>query len=553
MKKYAVVALVSIAVMVAWADWPSAGGGPARDGWARGETALSPATAKDIKFLYVHKFDNTDHGESGLGTPLILSRIVTWKGFKALMFVGASNDTVYAIDSEISRDFFKAPLGSKADKPQTAAATLTCPGGMTANITIPGTITAGGRGGGGGGRGASGASGGRGGGGGGGGGGRGIPRGPQPSVYAIGSDGWLRWVREQDGDIAVEPSAKFVPANSRISALAVANSVIYGATEDDCGGNPNALYAMNISLPEAGPTPLKTVASFPTNGAGFAGSAGVAIGTGGTVFGQVADGNGSTAGKYSDTVLALDGKTLAVKDYFTPAGTLAPAAKDSESAGATPALFDWNGKEIVVAGSRDGRIYLLDATSLGGSDHHTPLAQTAVISPADATGAGNGIWNSFATWSDAAHGNTRWIYASINGPSSAQFSSSNGAAPTGSVVAFTVTDQNGKPALTAQWISRDLTSPAAPVVANGLVYALSTGRSPRTAKVGGGAYTVAEHEKLAKPAIAYVFDAATGKEVFNSGNKAITYATSGIALADSQFFFASHDNNVYAFGLEAER
>ncbi len=146
------------------------------------------------------------------------------------------------------------------------------------------------------------------------------------------------------------------------------------------------------------------------------------------------------------------------------------------------------------------------------------------------------------------------LAASITGPSALRFSGSNGAAPTGAIVAFTVTDQGGKPALNPQWISRDLTSPAAPVVANGTgPYALSTGRSPRTFKEGGGIYTVAEHEKLAKPAVAYVLDAATGKELFTSGSKATSYATSGIAVADSQFYFASHDNNVYAFGLEAER
>jgi hypothetical protein len=310
---------------------------------------------------------------------------------------------------------------------------------------------------------------------------------------------------------------------------------------------------MDISLPETGPTPLKSVTSLPTNGTGFAGSASVAVGTNGTVYGQIADGNGTAAGKYSDTVLALDGKTLAVKDYFTPPGTRPAAVKDVETAGATPAVFQWNGKDVVIAGSRDGRIYLLDSASLGGADHHTPLAQSAVVAASDTTGAGNGIWNSFATWTDAAHGNTRWIYASINGPSAAQFPPSNGAAPTGAIVAFTVTDQGGKPILTPQWISRDLISPAAPVVGNGLVYALSTGRSPRTAKAGNAPYTLAEHERLAKPAVAYVLDAATGKELFSSGSKAVTYATSGIAVADSQFYFASHDNNVYAFGLEAER
>jgi len=533
MKKSLPIVLAVAASIAAWADWPSNGGGPSRDHWAKAETAISPASAKDIKFLYVHKFDNAASGESAIGTPVLVSRIITWKGFKALMFVGTSNGTVYSADSDLSKDFEKVTFGKTTSSP---APTLLCPGGMTAGIAIPGSISAGGRGGGG----ARGASG-RGGGGGGGGGGARVRAAVQPSGYAVGADGMLRWVREQDNNIDAEPAAKFVPANARVAGLAVSDNTIYAATEDNCGGNPNGLYAMDISAPEGGAHPTKTVASFMTNGTGFAGDASVAVDADGTVFGQVADGNGSVAGKYNDSVLALSEKTLEVKDYFTPSGSGAAVSKDAAVAGATPAVFEWNGKEIVVAGSRDGKIYLLDAKSLGGADHHTPLASSPAIVAADSKGDGNGIWNSFATDTDAA--GARWIYASISGPSEAKFATSNGAAPTGSIVALKVEDHGGKPALTLQWVSRDLISPAAPVVGNGVVYALSTGKSPRAAK------TVAEHEKLAKPAVIYVLDAATGNTLF-SGAKANTYATSGVAIADGQFYYATHDNNVYAWGIE---
>ena len=59
-----------------------------------------------------------------------------------------------------------------------------------------------------------------------------------------------------------------------------------------------------------------------------------------------------------NTLLALDAKTLAVKDSFTGAG-----------GDATPAVFAWNGKDLIVAGGADGRVYLLDSGAL-----HTPLA-----------------------------------------------------------------------------------------------------------------------------------------------------------------------------------
>lgn len=324
-------------------------------------------------------------------------------------------------------------------------------------------------------------------------------------------------MREQDGDTAVEPSIAFLPANARASALAVSGNVVYAATDAECGGSPNALYAVDLAT--------KTTSKLLTGGTGFTGTAGVAIGTDGTVYGQIADGTGTVAGTYSDTVVALDPKTLEVKNYFTPSGTRAAQKKDAPTLGATPAVFQWNGKDVIVAGGRDGRIYLLDAAQPGGADHHTPLAQSDVI------GSGGGIRGSFATFTDTADGGSRWVYA----------------ATTAAIVAFKVTGTADKPELSAQWTSRELISPAAPVVANGLVYALSTGRSPKVSA------TLAEHEKLAKPAVMYVLDSSTGKEVFSSGTKAATYATTGVAVENGQFYFGTHDNVLYAYGIETEK
>ena len=37
------------------------------------------------------------------------------------------------------------------------------------------------------------------------------------------------------------------------------------------------------------------------------------------------------------------------------------------------------GKDVVAAANKDGRIYLLDSASLGGADHKTPLARVAAV------------------------------------------------------------------------------------------------------------------------------------------------------------------------------
>ncbi|HVY94631.1 MAG TPA: hypothetical protein VHA14_17840 [Bryobacteraceae bacterium] len=514
------------------ADWSSSSGNAQRDGWLRSEDQLSRESAAkgQIKLLYSYKVDPKPQR---MGTPVMLTNIISWKGFKSLAFVAGASD-VYSIDYSTGKPYFKTSLGSAG-----SAGTALCPGGITSGVTMPGGSTSvarnppplpppgaagrgrgaelvppGGRGGSGRGRGPGGP-----GGPGGGRGGGGIG----PNVWVVGPDGSLETLRQQDGDNKATAPVKFVPANSRVSDLMMDRGVIYAATENDCGGNPNALYAVDLTSPD------KKVVSFPTNGSGFAGSAGVAASTdGSTVYGLIADGQGSLAGKYNNTVVALNAKDLAAKDYFTPSGAAAAVKKGAEVAGATPAVFQWNGRDIVVAGGTNGRIYLLDAASLGGADHHTPLAESEVFAAADGT---NGIWNAFATWEDP-EGNTRWIYASISGASPLKFPTANGTANNGSIVAFKVEDNGGKPKLTPAWISRDMIAPAAPAVTNGLVFALSTGQG-----------------KAPKNAVLYALDSSTGKEIWSSGQTATSYATGGLAVNASIVLFATHDSQIHAYGI----
>lgn len=477
--KRAILAAIATTVagaIILSADWASSSGNPQRDGWQRSEFKLSRESAANggIKLLYSYKVDPKPQR---LSTPVLLGNIIGWRGFKALSFV-AGNSDVYSIDFWTGKPYFKTHVDYSAEKPP--AVTALCPGGMTAAPVINGGSGSAGRGGGpggggGGGRGASGGRGalafgapdggpggrgasgaGRGAGGGAGAGGGG--RGGGANVWAVGPDGTLQTLREQDGDNKATPPVKFLPANSRVSDLNINANVVYAATQAECGGNPNALYAIDLSTAD------KKVVSFPTNGSGFAGSAGVSLATdGSTVYGLIPDGQGSVAGKYSNTVVALDPKDLSVKDYFTPSDSAPAAKKGAEVPGATPAVFPWNGKDVIVAGGTDGRIYLLDSASLGGSDHHTPLAQSDVFAAADGV---NGIWNAFATWDDGPQPQpqgrggppgaapvaavpppppgTRWIYASISSASPLKFANSNGAAPTGSIVAFKVEDRAGQ-------------------------------------------------------------------------------------------------------------
>jgi hypothetical protein len=523
--------LVCVAVstcVCAWAaDWPSTGGNPQRDGWSRGEKELSKENlaAKKIKLLYKYKFDNKATGLQALTAPIDLSNLIGWKGFKELLFIGGSSDKMFSIDSDLGQEYFTTKLSSST-KP--AEATVLCPGGLTANVVMPGSSA----------------------------GGRAFGRGGIAVIWGVSSDGVLHTLRQQDGDASYIPTAQFAPANSKLTGLNTNRNVIYASSVDGCGGNPNGLYAAEFTppvLPRMPGEPVVkpasfTVAKFMTNGSGFSGDGGTSISTDGeTIFGQVAEGNGDLAGKYSDTVLAMDPKTLAPKDYFTPGGTLPALKKGVAAAGVTPMVFQWGGKDVLLVGGRDGRLYLLDAAALGGSDHHTPLAKTEPIVAPDTDFSGNGIWGTFSTYEDEAS-KTRWVYAAVHGQAAIKAPGSNGAASNGSIVAFKVVDQGGKPSLQPQWVSRDMISPAGTGTANGLVFALSTGESSRTAKKDGTPYTVAEMEKMAKSAVLYILDGTTGQELF-AGSDATTFAHSGIAIANGRVYFSTHDNTLFAYGL----
>ncbi len=514
----------------AWAaDWPSTGGNPQRDGWSRGEKELSKENlaAGKIKLLYKMKFDNKATGLQALTAPIDLSNLIGWKGFKELLFIGGSSDTVFSIDSDLAQPYFTTKLGSSS-KPA-GETTALCPGGLTANVVMPGTSA----------------------------GGRGFGRGGVAVLWEVGSDGNLYTLRQQDGDAKYIPPVQFTPPNAKLSGLNTNRNIIYASTVDGCGGNANGLYAADYTPPQIPSMPGEplvkpasfNVVKFMTNGSGFSGAGGVTSSTdGATVFGQVAEGHGDVAGTYGDTLLAMDPKTLTVKDYFTPKGSLPALKKGVEAPGVTPMVFPWDGKDVVLVGGRDGRLYLLDSSSLGGSDHHTPLARSEPIVTPDAEFNGNGIWGTFATYENETD-KTRWVYAAIRGQAAIKVPGSNGAAATGSIVAFKVVDDGGKPSLVPQWVSRDMISPAGPVTANGLVFALSTGETPRTAKKDGTPYTVAEMEKMAKNAVLYILDGTTGKELYSSGDAATSFAHTGLALANGRVYFSTHDNTLFAYGL----
>lgn len=121
-------------------------------------------------------------------------------------------------------------------------------------------------------------------------------------------------------------------------------------------------------------------------------------------------------------------------------------------------------------------------------------------------------------------------------------------------MAFKVEEKDGQPVLTPAWISRDMAVPEPPVIANGVVFSLSSGEFTRQIKENGSLYSAEERMRLSTGnATLYAFDAQTGKELFSSGKtmSSVTHL-SAIAVSDGRVYATTHDSTLYAFGLPGQ-
>ena len=134
-----------------------------------------------------------------------------------------------------------------------------------------------------------------------------------------------------------------------------------------------------------------------------------------------------------------------------------------------------------------------------------------------------------------------------------KFPGGKATAANGRLVAFKLSMMSGRPTLTPAWASRDMLAPMAPATANGLVFALSSGMPTRVAKENGTLYAADEVAKMSKPAVLYILNATTGKEMFSTGQGASSFASSSIAVANGHVYFTTHDNMLYAYGVPEER
>lgn len=311
--------------------------------------------------------------------------------------------------------------------------------------------------------------------------------GGSPYVYAVTSDGQLRTVGQQQGK-EIERPASFLPANANVGNIILVDDVLYATTINNCGGVANGVWAIDIGNGNA-------VRSW-QSGASPVG--GVSFGTTGTIYVALGDG-AAGAGTYANAVVALDRETLTVTDWFTMPGA---------SFATMPVVFSVGEREMVAAATTDGRVFLLDATSLGGANHQVPVAVSATTS----TSAPSAL----ATWEDGT--GTRWILLPTTGAR-------------GGITALRVQGN----ALAEGWTSSTtLASPSAPIVVNGVVFAMNQGSGTTPARL-------------------YALNGMTGQEIWNSGQSITAPSATPLWSMSGQVHVAATDGVVYAFAYHQDR
>ena len=179
-----------------------------------------------------------------------------------------------------------------------------------------------------------------------------------------------------------------------------------------------------------------------------------------------------------------------------------------------------------------------------------PLYRSPLFANEEVNFAGKGFWGAFSTWEDAT--GTRWLYAPAWGPpaADAKFALQHGDTPDGSVMAFKVEEQAGKPVLTPAWNSLNMSVPTPVIIANGMVFALSDGDSPVQFGPSGNLLSVEDRKAKATHAIVYALDATTGEVLFTSANTIQGFSHfSAPAVGGGRIYVGTEDGTLYAFGL----
>jgi outer membrane protein assembly factor BamB len=494
-------------------DWLTWGGAPDRSGWARSETILSKDNVAKMELKWMAQLDNpaSDTVLSAVTAPLVAENIATAQGRKNLIYVVGSADIVYALDEASGSVVWQKKFPNTLRPRQNAS--VSCSNTQQATPVIDKAA--------------------------------GI-------IYVLTSDGKLRGLSLTDGSDRMA-AVDFVTPFVRDWSLNLVDGVIVTTFGRGCGGAAGGtalpaaeLASIDVKDPAHPKKKFNTSTGRP-NGAWGRGS--TTLGSRG-IYVMTADGAiDPSSNLFGESFMIFNPKTMEVVDYYTPKNWQYLNEKDLDLGSASPLVFNFRNWEIVAGIAKEGVMYLLDGKSLGGQDHQTPLFVSQRWANDEVLLYGRGVWGAMATWEDPQ--GQRWLYVPIWGPPTTplpKFKNIYGTQESGSIMAFQLGVENEKPSLTPMWISESMSVPDPPVVANGVVFSVSTGENPRQAGWAGNnrddraAYT--GHASLR------AFDASTGKQLYHSGSIVDDWTHfSGLGVSNGRVYFTTTHSRVYSFGL----
>jgi outer membrane protein assembly factor BamB len=512
MRRPLLVISIGAACALLWgAEWPTDGYDSKRDNWQRNETILTKDNVKNLKILWQIKLDNVPQEMHSLFPPLLVDNVKTPSGTKEVAIEAGISDNIYAIDVKAGKvlwkKHFEYPTPERRGRPDDPL----CPPGQTATPVIGPPNASGVR-----------------------------------TMYAMAGDGQVHTINVADGEEMATPF-KFGYPNGKSYALNLANGYLYTTTAQGCAGNPNQIWAVKIDDPQH-----KVLTANPKSG-GLWGRTGAAIDSDGVAWAPTGDGHYDPDKQmYGNGLIGakVENGELKIKDYYIPSNAVWLQKRDLDMQ-VTPAIFDFKGRELMVTGSKECRVYLLDPKSPGGENHRSPLSRTQLLCNEEADFQSAGIWGGMASWQDSK--GTRLALTPFWGPVHPDFKPpiSYGPVEHGAIVAMKVEEKDGRPQLVPYWMSRDMNQAEPPVIANGIVFAFGSGENTRQAYADRGlADKSSERIKNSTHATLYALDGETGKELYSSGDQIKSWIHfGGLSVANGRVYIGTYDSVLYCFGL----
>lgn len=335
-------------------DWLMVDHDPLRGGFAPDESAISPATAGNLRLRWSLNVDGQVSAQ-----PLYAGSITAGSMVRDVLIIGTSGNSMYALDANSGDQLWRRNFGAQ---PQNCA----IPGGFGvfgAPLIDRATLRA----------------------------------------YVVADDGSLRTVSLVDGADAAPPLPVIAnPATNKVwgGLNRQGNRIFFATASDGCDTAPwrGTIYAIDIS----GAAPVisnsfAVVASIPApnGGGGIWGYGGVSIDPAtGNIYAATADDSFETFTPYGNRMLALDQNFNVLGSFEPQEPNTFPCGGDpcDLDFGATPVLFQPNSCGLMTAaGNKNGNLYLFKTADLITSGQPLQILTLSTANDSLGTGGVGGV------------------------------------------------------------------------------------------------------------------------------------------------------------------